>query len=196
MRKQAWEVGKPGHAPGHGRPRRAASPAPPRAPNPRGRCSLEVWGERCLPTCVCAGATCTLTMAAPPPRSRVHTPPACMEGLALENTLVSPHTPLTPSHPHTHTHTRILRPGPKLCPRLQLPFPPSGLFSAPPTHPDGEGSDPAGLDSPSTVHLCPPPPGPVASVQEATLSWQLPEHPAALPSPRTPHGPPHVHSLS
>lgn len=107
MRKQAWEVGKPGHAPGHGRPRRAASPAPPRAPNPRGRCSLEVWGERCLPTCVCAGATCTLTMAAPPPRSRVHTPPACMEGLALENTLVSPHTPLTPSHPHTHTHTHV-----------------------------------------------------------------------------------------
>ena len=33
-------------------------------------------------------------------RSRVHTPPARMEGLVLENTLVSAHTPLTLSHTH------------------------------------------------------------------------------------------------
>lgn len=49
VRKQAWEVGKSGRAPGHGRPRRGASPAPPRAPNPPGRCSLTVCGVHCLP---------------------------------------------------------------------------------------------------------------------------------------------------
>ena len=40
-------------------------------------------------------------------RSRAHTPPACMEGLVLENTLVSAQT-LTLSHSHTY-----FAPGPK-----------------------------------------------------------------------------------
>lgn len=188
MRKQAWEVRKSGHAPGHGRPRRTASQPGSAQGSEPARTLFSGSVRQALPphVSVCRRDVHPHDGGPPFSRSRAHTPPAYMEGLALENTLVSPHTPLTPSH----THTRILRPGPKLCPRLQLPFPLSGLFSAPPTHPDGEGSDPAGLDSPSTVHPCPPPPGPVASVREATLSWQLPEHPVALPSARTPPWPP------
>ena len=102
MRKQAWEVGKSGHALGHGSSRRGGRPAPPRAPNPRGRCSLEVRGLRCLPAWMYAGATCTLTVLVPLSQGHGCTPPAHMEGLVLENTLLSAHTPLTLSLTHTY----------------------------------------------------------------------------------------------
>ena len=102
MRKQAWEVGKSGHALGHGRPRRGGRPALPRAPNPRGRCSLEVRGLRCLPAWMCAGATCTLTVLVPLSQGHgcTHLPHAWKD--SCWRTHLCPHTHHSLSLTHTY----------------------------------------------------------------------------------------------
>ena len=101
MRKQAWEVGKSGHEPAKTRwPPGSAQGSEP------ARMLLSGGMRRALPprASVCRrdvhphGAGPTFS------RSWVHTPPARMAGLMLENTLVSAHTPLTLSLSHIHTY--------------------------------------------------------------------------------------------
>lgn len=187
MRKQAWEVGKSGHEPGHGRPRRDGRPAPPRAPNPRGCCSLEVRGVRCLPSRVCADATCTRTVLVPRSQGHGCTPLPHAWQDSCWRTRLCPHT--HHSHSLSHTYTRILRPRPKPCPRLQLPFPPSGLFSAPLTCSAGEESDLVGLDSPSTVHHRPHLPGLWPLYGRRPCPGSSPSTPRPFPLPGPPVAP-------